>query len=377
MKRPIRIWFMRTALSKRGGAEAVVTRLMLSLPKEEFLPVAVWLYWKGEYGEMLCKAGISTYSGLARSRWDVRLPIRLLRLARQETPDLIMTTENALACFWAGVLKRLGQVPHLVLAFHTTRLVSRATYLAVRFTAPVCDRLVALTPSQQQFWQAVSRMPLERFAIIPNGIDIHAFVPTSDKVSLKRQLHLPEDKPVVGLVAYFKEVKNLPLFVEVAERLVQQGIDAHFVLVGDGPERPRIEQLITQKGLDSRFTLPGLCETPLIWYQAFDILLLTSYSEALPLTILEAAACEVPAVAADVGGVRDVIVEGVTGFIAPSGDVMRLADSVKQLIESPPLRLQMGHAARERVIRCFSSEVMAQQYIELFRQIVQETAAKQ
>jgi len=376
MKRPIRIWFMRTAMSKRGGAEAVITRLIEGLPKEEFLPVAVWLYWKGEYGELLRAQGIPTHSGLARSRWDVRLPIRLLRLARQETPDLIMTTENALACFWAGALKRLGQVPHLVLAFHTTRLVSRATYLAVRFTAPVCDRLVALTPSHQQFWQAVSRMPFERFTIIPNGIDIHTFVPTSDKASLKRQLHLPEGKPIVGLVAYFKEVKNLPLFVEVAERLVQQGIDAHFVLVGDGPERPRIEQLIAQKGLDPHFTLPGLCEAPLIWYQAFDILLLTSYSEALPLTILEAAACGVPAVATEVGGVRDVIVPGTTGFIAPSGDATRLAAHVKHLIESPPLRLQMGQAARERVAQFFSLEVMVQQYAELFRQIVQERAAK-
>lgn len=375
MRRPIRIWFMRTAMSKRGGAEAVITRLMLNLPKEEFVPVAVWLYWKGEYGELLRAEGIPTHSGLARSRWDVRLPIRLLRLARQETPDLIMTTENALACFWAGVLKRLGQVPHLVLAFHTTRLVSWATYLAVRFTAPMCDRLVALTPSHQQFWQAVSRMPFERFTIIPNGIDIHTFVPASDKASLKRHLHLPEGKPIVGLVAYFKEVKNLPLFVEVAERLVRQGMDAHFVLVGDGPERPRTEQLIAQKGLDSYFTLPGLCETPLPWYQAFDILLLTSYSEALPLTILESAACGVPAVATDVGGVRDVIVPGTTGFVAPSGDVVRLASYVKHLIESPSLRLQMGQAARERVVQFFSLEAMVQQYAALFRQIVQETAA--
>lgn len=372
MKSRINIWFMRTALDKRGGAEAVITRLIQNLPQDEFTPVAVWLYHKGGYGELLDQEGVRTYAGLARSRWDIRLPMRLIRLARQEKPDLIVTTENALACFWGGVLKRLGLVPHLILSFHTTRFVSTASRMAVRFTTPVADRLVALTPSHQQFWRRASRARLEQFVIIPNGIDTAYFVPTPDKATLRKQLCLPVEKTIVGLVAYFKEVKNLPLFVEVAEQLIRQGANTHFVLVGDGPERPKIEQLIDSKKLGTHFTLPGLCESPLVWYQAFDILLMTSYTEALPLTILEAAACSVPAVATDVGGVRDVIVPGETGFIVPSGDALRLAQRIKQLVDESSLRLRMGRAAREHIVRSFSLQAMVQGYVHLFRQIMQE-----
>lgn len=352
----------------------MLTCLIRSLPKEEFAPVALWLYEKGGFGELLDQEGIPTYSGLARSRWDLRLPVRLIRLARQERPNLVVTTENALACFWAGLLKRLRQVPHLVIAFHTTRFVSTAVRLAVQFTAPVADRLVALTHAHRQFWRFATPAHPERFVIIPNGIDTTYFIPALDKTAAKKQQNLPVEKPIVGLVAYFKDVKNLPLFVQVAKQLIQQGMNAHFVLVGDGPERPNIERLIDNYGLTDSFTLPGLCENPLPWYQAFDILLLTSYTEALPLTILEAAACGVPAVATDVGGVRDVVVHGETGFIAPSGDAASLVQGVKRLIESPALRLRMGRAAREHVVRSFSLEVMVQSYMHLFREIVQEKA---
>ncbi|GBC93342.1 N-acetyl-alpha-D-glucosaminyl L-malate synthase [bacterium HR15] len=369
MSEPLRIWFMRTALDKRGGAEAVIVRIIQHLPRELFTPIAVWLYQAGGYGEALSQEGVRTHAGLARSRWDIRMPVRLIRLARREKPDLVVTTENALACFWAGVLKRMGLVPHLVLAFHTTRLVSRAVYFAVRFSAPVADRLVALTPSHRQFWRRWTQVDEERFVVIPNGVDTSVFRPVSDKLTQKKQLSIPSNKIIVGLVAYFKDVKNLPLFVEVAEQVLRQGADAHFVLVGDGPERPNIEKIIRQKALQAHFTLPGLCDAPLPWYQAFDILLLTSYTEALPLTILEAAACGVPAVATDVGGVRDVVVHGETGFIAPSGDAACLAHWVRLLTGQASLRQQMGQAARERVLRLFSLERMVQGYIDLFLQI--------
>jgi glycosyltransferase involved in cell wall biosynthesis len=374
VREPIRVWFMRTSLDKIGGAERVISQVMLGLPRPEFEPIGVWLYGSGGYGEILQKRGIRTYQGLGRARWDVRIGIRLMRLARELRPDVLLTTENALACFWAGMLKRLRLTKALVIAFHITRMERRSYRASVRFSAPVADRLVALTPAHRDYWQQFTGAPQERFVIIPNGVDTDHFKPAEDKCALRADLGLPINACIVGLVAYFKPVKNLPLFVEVAGRLVQSQNDFHFVLVGDGPERERVLQAIAARRLEARFTLPGACDDPRVWHQAFDILLLTSHSEALPVTILEANSCGVPAVATRVGGVPDVIRHGETGFIAPPEDADELTQFVAALAHDAAKRHTMGVAARLWVEQNFSQHAMVARYAQLFRTLAGKDA---
>lgn len=372
----IRVWFVRTALDAIGGAEQIIAKVMRDLPKDQFDVTAIWLYEPGVYGEQLQSEGIQTFARLGTSRFDPRLPLRLIRLARQESPDIIFTTENALACFWSGMLKRLRLAPTLVIGFHTTRLERFNSRLAVRFAAPVADRLIALTETHRQYWQKQTKCSGEKFVVIPNGVDTDYFCPPPNRQVVRQQLGLPEKGCIIGLVAYFKPVKNLSLFVDVASRVIARHPDVHFTLVGDGPERPLLVQDIMQRGLTQHFTLPGVCEDPRHWYQAFDILLLTSRSEALPLAILEANSCGVPAVSTDVGGVRDVITHGETGFIAPPENAELLTRWVCYLMENPDRRVQMGMSARQRVIEQFSLHATVDRYTDLFRQLWQESAEK-
>lgn len=367
----IRVWFVRTALDAIGGAERVIAKVMRGLPKDRFDVAAVWLYEAGVHGEQLQREGIRTYSGLGRSRVDVRLPLRLIRLAHQERPNIIFTTENALACFWTSMLKRWRLCKRLVIGFHTTRMERRSSRIAVRSAAPVADALVTLTKTHQQYWQSLTNQPAERFVIIPNGINTKHFAPVADRYAHRQQLGVPPEACIIGLIAYFKPVKNLPLFIEVAGRVATAVEDSFFVLVGDGDEREKIEAIIHDRGLGTRFCLPGAVDDPAPWHQAFDVLLLTSHSEAMPVVVLEANSCAVPAVATDVGGVRDVIMQGQTGFYAPAGDADALAQHVMKLCKAPQLRQQMGFAARQHVIQHFSEEVMVRHYAELFEQLAQ------
>lgn len=370
--RPIRVWFVRTALDAIGGAERVIAKVMRDLPKDRFDVSAIWLYEAGAHGLQLQQEGIRTYTQLGKSRLDPRLPLRLIRLARRERPHIIFTTENALACFWSGMLKRWGLCAKLAIGFHVTRLDRRSYRIAVKSAAPVADALVALTETHREYWQRLTGVSSDRFVVIPNGIDTKRFVPPEDKHAVRETLRLPPTACIVGLVAYLKPVKNLPLFVEVADRVATSVKDAHFVLVGDGPERPSILQQVASRNLQERFTLPGAVEEPVLWHQSFDILLLTSHSEAMPVTILEANSCAVPSVATDVGGVRDVVVHGVTGFYASAGDADALTQFTRNLCESPSLRHQMGQAARERVVKHFSEETMVRRYAELFESLAQQ-----
>lgn len=366
-----RIWFVRTALDAIGGAERVIAKVMRSLPEERFEVSAIWLYTAGAYGEELQREGIRTFSGLGTSRTDLRLPVRLIQLARRERPDIVFTTENALACFWAGLLKRWGLCRRLVIGFHVTQLSRRSYQIAVRLAAPVADKLVALSETHLHHWQTFTQLPRERFVVIPNGVDTTRYVPLGSKQAHRFGLGLPSDACTIGLVAYLKPVKNLPLFVEVANRVISMRKDVHFVLVGDGPERLPTEQTIQERKLESFFTFVGAVDDTAPWHQAFDIFLLTSHSEALPMAILEANSCAVPAVATDVGGVRDVIVHGKTGFYAPAGDADSLTRHVLTLCTDAVLRERMGHAARQHVVVHFSEEAMVRRYAELFEQLAQ------
>jgi glycosyltransferase involved in cell wall biosynthesis len=367
--KPVRVWFVRTDLRSIGGAERVLYQIISGLDQQRFEPVPVLLYERGDFGTQIAEKGISVRTGLARSKRDLRLPLRLLKLAREIPPDVLFTTENAISLFWCGILRRLKRAKALVVGFHTTRFQTKSVRLALRFSAKYVDKFVALSATHQEFWQRATGAPDSKFVVIPNGIDMQRFCPIEDKASLLSAHGVPPNLPVVGLVAHLKAVKNLPLFVEVASRVLQAGTPAHFIVVGDGPESSTLRAEIENRRLQAHFTLPGSQPDPIAWHQMFDLLLLTSHSEAMPLTILEANACGVPAVATDVGGVRDVIVQGETGYSVPAGDVEALTGRVLELLRQPEKRIHMGQTARQRAVQQYSLDAMIHRYAELFEQL--------
>lgn len=369
MLKPVRVWFVRTDLRSIGGAERVLFQIISGLDQHRFEPVPVLLYEHGDFGTQIAEKGIPVRSGMARSKLDLRLPFRLLRLAKEVPPDVLFTTENAISLFWCGALRRLKRAKALVAGFHTTRFQTKSVRLALRFSAKYVDQFVALSATHQQFWQQATGAPDSKFVIIPNGIDMQRFSPIEDKSALRSAHGIPSHVPVAGLVAHLKAVKNLPLFVEVAHRVLQTGTEAHFIVVGDGPESASLRAEIENRGLSSHFTLPGSQQEPAKWHQMFDVLLLTSHSEAMPLTILEANACGVPAVATDVGGVRDVIVQGETGCYVPAGDAKALTEHLLELFNQPETRLRMGQAARRRAEQYYSLDAMISRYAGLFERL--------
>lgn len=372
MKRePIRLWYLTTQLASIGGAERMLFKVLDGLPPSRFSVSLITLYEPGDLAERLHEKGISLYARLGKNRSDPRLFPRLYQLARKERPDIVLTTTNAISYFWSTVLRQLGLARRLVVSFHVTRYSRKHHPWFIKTRSAHVDHFVALTPQNGAFWQSELQIPSDKLCIIPNGIDTNHFVPpASGKNALRTSLGIPTEASVVGKIAYFKPVKNLSRFVSVAHKVKQQLPDAFFVLGGDGSERSNVESLIDAFGLRAAFLLPGEVRQPLIWYQAMDVFLLTSDSEALPVVLLEAASCEVPAVATAVGGVPDVIVHGETGFVAPCDAEDALADYVVQLCRDEALRRRMGSQARQRVVKEFSQEAMVRRYTELFQQIV-------
>jgi glycosyltransferase involved in cell wall biosynthesis len=170
-------------------------------------------------------------------------------------------------------------------------------------------------------------------------------------------------------VARLDYLKDHATAVRTLDRLARQVPRARLVLVGDGPERSAIEARVGELGLGERVRFLGLRKDVARLLHGADAFLLTSVSEGIPLTVIEAMAAGLPVVATDVGGLREVVADGTTGLLAPAGDDAALAERLVCLADDPDLRHWMGAAGRARAKRHFDEPRMAADYARLYREM--------
>jgi glycosyltransferase involved in cell wall biosynthesis len=154
------------------------------------------------------------------------------------------------------------------------------------------------------------------------------------------------------------------------EQVVRQRPDARLLLVGEGPERGKIEDEIRQRGVEANVRLLGQRGDVARMLRAADLFLLTSISEGIPLTVIEAMAAALPVVATNVGGMTEVVEDEQTALLAPAGDAAGLAAGVVRLAGDPELRRQMGQRGRERAHGVFSESQMHAQYVRLYDEML-------
>ncbi len=189
-------------------------------------------------------------------------------------------------------------------------------------------------------------IPAGRINVIPCGVDTGLFKPSGKKS------HIPN----IVCVARLHPIKNQRLLLEACALLAAKGIDFRCVLVGDGVCRTEIEDVRARLGLERVVELVGAAEQSqvLAWWQRATVAVLTSENEGMPVCLMEAAACGVPSVATAVGGIPELVVEGVTGMIVPPGDKEALAGALERILLDRELAEEMGEAARRRAVEHFS-----------------------
>jgi colanic acid/amylovoran biosynthesis glycosyltransferase len=203
----------------------------------------------------------------------------------------------------------------------------------------------------------------DHLRIIPCGVNTELFKPLSRK---------REGPPLILCVARHVPVKNLPLLLRACAILRDQNVLFQCVILGDGKCQDELEALRSDLGLQELVAMPGAAEQQevLVWLQSAAIAVLTSENEGLPVCLMEAGACGLPVVATAVGGVPELIQDGITGILTKPGDAGDLADALQRLLKDSELRTKLGNAGRHRVEEFFSLREQANQLIELWKQIL-------
>lgn len=213
--------------------------------------------------------------------------------------------------------------------------------------------------------------------VIYNGIDFSPELPVYDKNIFFEKLNVPydENKKYVGIAARLFAVKGVNVFLDMAKIISAEREDTDFIILGNGEMWDQCQEFIKKNKLEHRVYMPGQVKDPVImnsYYKYIDVNTLTSYSESFPYALLEGARSHCATVATAVGGIPEMIVDGESGCLVPSGDSRALADKVEMLCDNEALRKAYGDNFYERAKENFSSQAMAETHINLYETIIKE-----
>jgi glycosyltransferase involved in cell wall biosynthesis len=343
-----------------GGAERQLAELVTHMDRARFRPIVVCQKGGGPFFDQIAAAGIQATALRTPHRGDPRFALRLAAICRREGVRAMVI--RGFSTMVVGVLvgKALGIRP-ILMAEHATGRIDRDPKKRPieRRLAPRVDGAIAVAKGQIPFLIEDKGFDAARIRVIYNGIDVSRWPPRPRDAAALAELGIPENAPVVGILAMLRPEKDHATFLRAA-RLVRRKLpEARFLVVGDGPERGRLESLVEELGLGGRVLFAGRRDDVPRMLSVFDVSVLSSTTvETFPMAFLEAMAMARPLVATRVGGVPEMIEEGGNGHVVPTRDPDALAAALLDVVAERERALAMGRRSREIVERRFSIERM-------------------
>ena len=228
---------------------------------------------------------------------------------------------------------------------------------------------IANSQSTKQWMANTEGVDFKRIEVINNGFDFSMFEseaePDTNRKQMRLSLGIPEDAPVIGIVANLRPVKDHGTFLQAANIVRAQIPAARFLIIGDGPEKPELQKLTDELNLtDAVIFLGARLDVPRI-LEACDIGVLSSRSESFSNAIVEYMAAGLPVVTTDVGGAREAVDDGINGFIVPIGDFDEMGQRIIELLKADTIK-EMGQESRKRSLDRFELTSMIEKTEHLY-----------
>ena len=355
-----------------GGAEVLAADLARGLA-DRYRFVFICLDSLGRLAQQLRAEGFEVVCLGRRPGIDLRCMVRLARCWRRYEVKLVHAHQYT-PFFYAACARAWRGRPPILFTEHGRWYPDYPRRRRIVFNRLVLrgrDRVSAVGQAVREALVRNEGIPRHRIRVIYNGVDVERFTARPEcRLSVRQRLGLRETDFVIVQVARLDYMKDHMTAIRTMARLVRQVPAAKLLLVGDGPKRALIRAEIQAQNLEASVCLLGQREDVPELLGAADVALLTSLSEGIPVTLIEAMAAQLPVVATRVGGVPEVVLEGQTGLLASAGDDAALADCLLRLANQPELRRQFGQAGRQRAEALFCQRLMHQQYADCFEEML-------
>jgi glycosyltransferase involved in cell wall biosynthesis len=365
-----RVLFVLTS-AVRGGVEEVVLSLLRRLDRREF---AVALAAPGRLlaavrpdleGVEIETAAVAAHSWLA-----VRDVATLARLIREFRPDVVNPHLFRSTLVAAPLARALG-VGRVVETYHGREAWRRGPlkgrFVVDRVVTRCVHRIIAVSAAARDFLVQAKGIPPDKVVVVPNGRDLSRFQPGRGGASVRSELGLRPDQPVLGIVGRLEPQKGHAVALRALRRVVDARPDVTLVIAGDGSLRDSLQRLTEELGLGRHVLFVGYRSDVPSVLDAVDVLVLPSFYEGMPLTAIEAMAMARPVVATRVDGTGEVVEDGITGRLVPVGDTEALGDAVLSLLMHPELAKSYGSAGRQRAIDHFDVATQVARTASLYK----------
>jgi glycosyltransferase involved in cell wall biosynthesis len=340
----------------RGGAEMLLPESLKLHDQSRFeFHYIYFLPWKDQMVNALQTNGGKVTCIPASNNIKIMLQLRLVQRYIKENGIQLVHCHLP----WAGIVSRfVGKLTDIPVVYteHNkqeryhwgTRVINLLTMdllrLVIAVSADVAESIHRYKPRL--------KVPVR---IILNGVNTEHFNRQffNDRI-VRERFNIPGEAPIIGTVAVFRVQKRLDLWMDLAAKILQRCSDAHFIIVGDGPLKKDLMKKRDSLGLQDRIHMPGLETEVRTYLAAFDVYMMSSVFEGLPVALLEAMAMSCPVVATNAGGVKELIRHEVDGLLCAVEEPGKLVADACALLQDKNLRAKYGDQARRRVIDEFS-----------------------
>lgn len=292
----------------------------------------------------------------------------IAKVVRSKKVNLIHT-HNEKAQFYGGLAGLLTTTP-VVHTKHGKNSSELSSVVRNYLLAKTCRKIVAVSNDAALECIHLEKIPPKKVLTIINGVNTDRFIPTSNRVPIKKCLSIDEDVPIIGVVARLAAIKDHKTLLMACSLLQIRKLPFILLVVGDGPLRTELSDLVDVLKLNNHVKFLGNRTDVSDLMQILDVFVLSSLSEGISLTIVEAMACAIPVVATAVGGTPEVIIEGQNGYLVPPQDPELLSNRLALLIENPALRKQFGTFGRIRAEDYFSLNRASKEYRNLYNMLL-------
>jgi glycosyltransferase involved in cell wall biosynthesis len=363
----------------RGGAERVIETQVIGSEGRRFEYLVCSITSGGDMIDRMTNAGGSVFLLGKRRHGDITAVTKLASLICREKTELLHL-HNSPGMFW-GTLAQImsGTGVPIVRTEHNPYLPEVLPPL-YRFLYPRLSkraaRIICVSERVGQSYAAAFPALASKYVAIPNGVRVEDYEKLPPRAECRAQFKLLPGAKLIGTVGRMVSVKNHKLLIEALFLVRQTVPDVHLAIIGEGNMRDSLAAYAADLGVSEYVSLVRETRKIDYFYGAIDIFCLSSDSEGMPLTLLEALASGVPVVSTEVGGIPEIIEDGTTGRLVPKGSAQFLAKRIVELLQDPSRAAELALNGRRMVRERFSADRAIAATEALYEEVLAKAAAK-
>jgi glycosyltransferase involved in cell wall biosynthesis len=372
-RRPLRVVTLIDELdAEGGGAERIAVTTTALLDRARFAPSMCATRASSLSDPLLEESGVPLLVLDRRSPFSVRSWSPLVELLRSERVDVVHAHKFG-SNLWASLIGRIARVPVIVAHEHTWSFQGdpKRRLLDRHVIGRLATVVVTVSEQDRRRMISIEKLPPEKVVHVPNAV---VLPPTRAENRIREELGIPSPSPVVVSVSVLRPQKALDVLINAAARVHDAVPEARFLIVGEGPERETLNRLVRELGLEEAVILTGHRTDVGDVLAASDVVASSSAYEGSPLALIESLGAGKPVVATRVGGVPEIVRDGIEGFLVSPGRPEALAEKLVALLRDPELRARMGAAGRDRHRTEFDMPVMVRRLENLYESLFARTA---